>query len=89
MKSKGRLAISDVVATSDMTEDMKKDLELYSNCIAGATSVVELKRGLESAGFVDIRIKVSEKSRQYIEKWSNDKGVENYVASATIEAVKP
>lgn len=89
LKSKGRLAISDVVATSEMPEDVKNDLELYNNCMAGATPINDLKDGLTAAGFVDIRINVNEQSRQFIEKWSYDKGAENYVASASIEATKP
>lgn len=88
LKSGGRLAISDVVATSEMPDEIKKDLELYSNCMAGATSINELQDGLKAAGFVDIRVNVNEQSRQFIEKWSYDKGAQNYVASATIEATK-
>lgn len=89
LKSKGRVAISDVVATSEMPDEIKKDLELYSNCMAGATPITELEEGLKDAGFVNIRINVNEQSRQFIEKWSYDKGAENFVASASIEATKP
>ncbi|KAG4065831.1 hypothetical protein HA402_012509 [Bradysia odoriphaga] len=89
LKSGGRLAISDVVATTEMPEAIKKDLELYNNCMAGATPITDLKEGLTAAGFVDIRVIVNEQSRQFIEKWSYDKGAENYVASASIEARKP
>lgn len=89
LKSSGRLAISDVVATSEMPDAIRKDLELYNNCMAGATPINDLKEGLTAAGFIDIRINVNDQSRQFIEKWSYDKGAENYVASATIEARKP
>ncbi len=78
-----------MVATSEMPEAIRKDLELYNNCMAGATPIKELTDGLTAAGFVDIRINVNDQSRQFIEKWSYDKGAENYVASASIEARKP
>jgi len=89
LKSKGRLAISDVVATTKMPDEVKKDLTLYSNCMAGATPINDLKEGLSAAGFVDVRVTVNDQSRQFIEKWSYNKGAENYVASASIEATKP
>ncbi|OXA55363.1 arsenite methyltransferase [Folsomia candida] len=85
----GRLAISDIVATSPLPEEIKQDLELYNGCMAGATPVGELKEALENAGFTNISIQVNEESRQFIEKWSHiDRGVQNYVASAIIEAAK-
>lgn len=88
LKSGGRLAISDIVATSPLPEEIKKDLELYSGCMAGATPIEELKESLKSAGFVNISINVKEASRNFIKNWSYDKGAENYVASAIIEAIK-
>lgn len=35
LKQGGRVAISDIVATSELPEHIKKDLELYSGCMAG------------------------------------------------------
>lgn len=35
LKKGGRIAISDIVATSELPEEIKKDLELYSGCMAG------------------------------------------------------
>lgn len=78
-----------MVATSELPEAIRKDLELYNNCLAGATPIGELKEGLSAAGFVDIHVNVNEQSRQFLENWPYEKGVENYVASATIEARKP
>jgi arsenite methyltransferase len=88
LKPGGRLAVSDIVATSPIPDEIKKDLELYSGCMAGATPIEELKKSLDEAGFINVSINVNQASRQFIEKWSYDKGAENYVASATIEAVK-
>jgi arsenite methyltransferase len=40
-------------------------------------------------GFTDIRISPLEKSRMFIKDWFPDLNLEDYVVSATIEAVKP
>ncbi len=40
-------------------------------------------------GFEEIRVDVKEQSREFIRDWMPGSGIENYVASATIEAVKP
>lgn len=85
----GRLAISDIVTTAVLPEDMRKDVALHTACIAGAAGVAELAAMLEQAGFVDIRIAPRDASREFISHWAPGRGAENYVSSATIEAVKP
>ena len=40
-------------------------------------------------GFADIRIAPKDASREFIRHWAPGRGVEDYIASATIEAVKP
>ena len=85
----GRLAISDVLATQPMPEAVRQDVALHVGCIAGASTVDEVRAMLTEAGFVDIRIRVSERSREVIADWVPGTGVEKYVASATIQAVKP
>jgi arsenite methyltransferase len=89
LKPGGRIAISDVVATSDMPEDILNDEELLCGCVSGAASVTDLTKWMTEAGFIDIRINIKEESREYIKDWAPGRGVENYVASAAIEAIKP
>lgn len=89
LKPGGRLAVSDVVATGDLPGEFKDDSELLCGCISGAVPVEDLKKWLGEAGFTDIRIQVIEESRMTIKEWAPGRGVEHYVASATIEAVKP
>lgn len=89
LKSGGRLAISDVVASSVMPEEMKSDLALYSGCMAGASLIDELEDILNEAGFSDIRITPKDESREFIRDWAPGRNVEDYVLSANIEAVKP
>ncbi len=89
LKPGGRLAVSDVVRTAEMPDDMKKDLAMYTGCIAGASSVGELESLLQRAGFENIRIKPKAESRTFIRDWMPGSRIEDYVVSATIEAIKP
>lgn len=89
LKPGGRLAISDIVTTAALPPDMQKEVALYTACVAGAASVAELTAMLLQAGFVDVRIAPKDASREYISQWAPGRGVEDYIASATIEAVKP
>lgn len=88
LKDGGRLAISDMVASGAMPPEVKNDLALHAACISGALQVAELNQILQEAGFKDIRIQPKDESREFIRKWSPDIPVEDYVLSATIEAVK-
>jgi len=89
LKPGGRLAISDVVASTELPDELREDLALYSGCMAGASLVNELHSILESNGFQDIRIEPKDESKEFIKDWAPGRGVEDYVVSASIEAVKP
>lgn len=89
LKAGGRLAISDVVTTAVLPETLKNQVAALTGCIAGAASVEGIQALLQSAGFNDIRVVVKPESREFIRDWMPDTGAENYVASATIEAIKP
>lgn len=88
LKPGGRLAISDIVSTIELPENLRNDLKLYSGCMAGASAIESLEQILKDAGFEQIKIEPKDKSREFIKDWAPDKGIENYVVSATIEAVK-
>jgi hypothetical protein len=77
-----------MVATVEMPPEIKDDLDLYSCCVSGALQVDELKRILEEVGFVDIRIKPKDESRNFIANWTPGTPIDDLVLSATIEAVK-
>ena len=85
----GRLAISDIVASVELPDEMKNDPYLRSACVAGASRVEELESLLAASGFRDIRIRPRDESREFIRDWAPGRRVEDYVVSATIEAVKP
>ncbi len=89
LKPGGRLAISDVVALAEVPAHLRKDWELYTGCVSGASTIAEIKAWLAQAGFTQIRIEPKEGSRKIIGAWFPGRRIEEFVASATIEAVKP
>ncbi|MEW5944378.1 MAG: methyltransferase domain-containing protein, partial [Pseudomonadota bacterium] len=89
LKPGGRLAISDIVATAALPEEVRRDLALYTGCMAGASPVDELEGMLGAAGFGQIRITPKDASRDFIREWAPGRNVEEFVVSANIEAVKP
>jgi arsenite methyltransferase len=89
LKPGGRLAISDVVATIELPEELRSDPALYAGCMAGALHIDELAGLLQEAGFKNILITPKDESREFIQDWAPGLGVENYVVSAYIQAVKP
>lgn len=89
LKPGGRLAISDVVATTELPNEVQEDPHLHACCVAGAALVDDLQAILEGAGFSEILISPKDESRGFIRDWVPGSGVEDYVVSAHIEAVKP
>jgi len=89
LKRGGRLAIADVVATAPLPEAVRGDLALHVGCIAGAATVDEITSMLADVGFTDIRVEPQESSRTAIAEWLPGRGLEGYIVSATIEAVRP
>jgi len=89
LKRGGRLAISDMVASGPLPEQLKQDLERHSQCISGATPLGELEAMLVDAGFESLRIVPKAESRSFVKDWAPGTGIEEFIVSATIEAVKP
>jgi len=89
LKPGGRLAISDIVLTAELPPEMHAEVALYTGCVAGAAQIADLVAMLAGAGFNTIRIAPKDASHEYIQHWAPGRGVENYIASANIEAVKP
>ena len=89
LKPEGRLAISDVVATTTIPEEIRNDKQLLSGCMAGAMEIDEIEGLMKAAGFTEIRIQPKDESKEFIRDWAPGQNVADYVVSATIEAVKP
>ena len=85
----GRIAVSDVVALAELPEEARRDLALYTGCMAGARSVAEIEALLRAAGFVAVRVAPNEASRAVIRGWAPGSAIAERLASASIEAVKP
>ena len=89
LKPGGRLAISDMVATRPLPDDLQKDLALWAGCVAGAMPVDDLKVMLADIGFTEVRITPEEASREFVREWFPERNVEQYVVSARIQARTP
>jgi len=83
----GRLAISDVVATGPIPAELREQAAALAGCIAGAAPLDEVRAMLAAAGFVDIEVEIAPRSAEIVGSWLP--GIEELVASATIEARKP
>ncbi len=89
LKPGGRLAISDVIATAEVPDEILGDMSLYSGCMSGASTTDALSKMLTDAGFFNIAITPKDKSREFIRDWAPGRNIEDYFVSAYIEAYKP
>lgn len=89
LKTGGRLAISDIVTTAELPEEIKGDLDSLASCISGASTVDEVKNMLEKSGFIDIVVEPKDESREFIKDWVPGANMDNYIQSAVIKAVRP
>jgi len=56
LKPGGRFAVSDVVSKGDIPQEIRRSVELWAGCIAGALEDREYEEKLRQAGFVDIQL---------------------------------
>jgi ubiquinone/menaquinone biosynthesis C-methylase UbiE len=89
LKPGGRLTISDIVALKELPGEVRMNFELHTGCVAGAAVVGDLERWLREVGFEDIRIHPKQESRRVLGELFPGKGLEDLIASATVEATKP
>ena len=99
LKPGGRFAVSDVVVRGVVPEQVKRSMELWVGCIAGAMKESQYITKLAKAGFDDIDIEPTriyniEDARQFLVGQGLDVDaiaplVENKFMSAFIRAVKP
>jgi len=88
LKSGGRLSISDVVAIAKIPEQVQQNLDMVSACIGGAEQIDKIKDMLKKAGFKEIKITLKDNSKEIVKSWAPSTKIEDYVASAIIEAKK-
>ena len=56
LKPGGRFAVSDVVVRGEVPDEVKRNMELWIGCVAGALEESEYGRLLSDAGFTDVDI---------------------------------
>jgi arsenite methyltransferase len=56
LKPGGRFAVSDVVVRGDVPAEIRRNMELWVGCIAGALEEQEFADKLTAAGFTDVEI---------------------------------
>jgi len=88
LKPGGRLAISDTIALTELPEEIKNDLDLYSACFAGAMEYKKLERLLETIGFSKISIDFADKGFDITQSWALSHNPKDYIRSAAISAWK-
>jgi SAM-dependent methyltransferase len=59
LKPGGRFAVSDVVVQGELPDDVKRSMELWVGCVAGALGDKEFVSLLEDAGFTDASVEVT------------------------------
>jgi len=88
LKPGGRISVSDVVATAEIPRDLRDDFGMIASCIGGAEYVGRLEAMLRGAGFGNIQMRPKDNSAQIVNAWLPGGGLDGYVASYIIEAVK-
>ena len=99
LKPGGRFAVSDVIVRGEVPGDVRRNMELWVGCIAGALNDTDYRSKLASAGFADIeldpwRVYHVEDARAFLTDSGLDVDalapqVEGRFASAFIRARKP
>lgn len=99
LKPGGRFAVSDVVVRGDVPQEVRKSIELWVGCIAGALSETEYKDRLAAAGFESIDIETTRvydvnDAREFLRSSGIDADsiapqVKDKFISAFVRAVKP
>ena len=99
LKPGGRFAISDVVVRGEVPEEIRKSMELWVGCVAGALSDTEYRQKLAAAGFESVDIEATrvyniEDAREFLKAAGIDADsvapkVEDKFISAFVRAQKP
>jgi ubiquinone/menaquinone biosynthesis C-methylase UbiE len=89
LKPGGRIAISDVLATSELPDHVRNDLGLQTACVGGAVTIDDLTRLLTDVGFRKVAIRPKDESRQIVGAWAPGQGWEDHIFSASIQGEKP
>jgi ubiquinone/menaquinone biosynthesis C-methylase UbiE len=99
LKPGGRFAVSDVVVKGEVPDDIRRNMELWIGCVAGALEDTEYRQLLSGAGFeqVDLeptRIYKSADAKQFLSEAGLDhpglaEAIDGKFMSAFVRATKP
>ena len=99
LKPGGRFAVSDVVVRGDVPEAVRRNMELWVGCVAGALEETEFTRLLTEVGFVDASVEPtrfyrSEDARQFLQESGVDveanlEQIDGRFMAAFVRARKP
>jgi arsenite methyltransferase len=99
LKPGGRFAVSDVIVRGDVPPDIRRSMELWVGCIAGALEDTEYAAKLHAAGFADVtvepwRVYRIDDARAFLTEAGVDverlaAEVDGKFASAFVRATKP
>ncbi len=56
LKPGGRISLSDIVTEGEFSDELRKDLSQWAECVTGAIDVDAYTGAMREAGFVDIRV---------------------------------
>jgi SAM-dependent methyltransferase len=101
LKPRGKLAVSDIVLLRDLPDQVRRDLQAWSQCVSGAISESEYIGAIKDAGFEKVKVEdrviyTHEQLDDYLKDtkaeisakaWKID--LSQLVASYRISAVKP
>jgi SAM-dependent methyltransferase len=99
LKPGGRFAISDVVVHGEVPQEIRRSMELWVGCVAGALSETEYRAKLTAAGFESVDIEITRvydvnDAREFLRSSGMDADaiaplVQDKFVSAFVRAVKP
>lgn len=85
----GKLAISDVVLTAELPDELRADLDSIAECIGGASRIEKLEKLLAESGFQDPHIEPTDETQEFFREWGDDRDLDDYLVSASIRGYKP
>jgi len=86
LKSGGRLMISDIVLLKELPDSVRKSIEAYVGCIAGATMKDEYLKTIKAAGFQ--KVKIVEETSFPVEFMANDPTAQAIIKDSGISPEK-
>jgi len=99
LKPGGRFAVSDVVVRGEVPAALRKNMELWVGCVAGALEEQDFRSLLTEAGFTDVEIEPtrvyrSEDARQFLTESGIDvdsslNGIDGKFMAAFVRGVRP